>query len=49
MEEQTRARAASVESVFVGISKADKFGEGALWLACNVVSIPAGGRHVVAS
>ena len=49
VEEQARARATSVESVFVGFGKADEFGESDLWLPCGIVGVLVGGRHVVAS
>ena len=49
MDEEARARSAFVESEFVGLFEADKFGEGDLGSSRSVIGIPAGGWHVETS
>ena len=48
MDEEAWARSAFVESEFVGLFEANKFGEGDLGLPRNVVRVPTRGRHVEA-
>ena len=48
MDKEARARAAFVESEFVGLFEANEFGESDLGSARSVVGIPTRGWHVEA-